>query len=500
MSYGSMQVRDIGGRVRRRVSNGWYAIGLALLTAVAAILRIGMNMRPGFDVDETLYASIAGNLADHGHLAARDEYIAPATTYTSHPPFLFLVEAFWFKLVGPSVVYARLLMALAGVATVLVVGLVMLGWSRSRAASLTAAGFVAVDGWVVFTNRVGWAENLQIPLGLAALWLFWKLVQQRTSRALYVGGFLLGAITIYKFVGVTFLLGGLLYLLIERFTFRQVLRFLVGFATLLGAYAIGMSFWVGKQFWADNYHQFLRATGQVQSRGAVTKGSDIVSGLLANYSIYLVSIGLLAAVGLLLAYRLLLCLLKRSFEPVRRTNSLLFAWTLASYAVFGLGRLTLPHYLILLLIPAICYLVAELGYWLEQNPGSRLRVATAAGLALAVLTGGAVAYTGRILLGDDNAVAQTAAWLADDHNASAGDKVIADEFMGNLIRQPYCKITHAQECEQLGGRPRFIVTYTTRTQKLPVSQALDRLLAIGVPVKKFTGFKETIVIYRLPPA
>ncbi|HSX00954.1 MAG TPA: glycosyltransferase family 39 protein, partial [Candidatus Saccharimonas sp.] len=438
----------------------------------------------------------------------------------------FLVEAGWFRLVGSGMTQARLLSAVAGVATVIVVAW-LLRRLVGQGAGLLAAAFVAFDGWLVFTNRVGWAENVQVPLGLIALWGFWRLSTRPTWARLYAAGLVLGAITVYKLVGVTFLLGGLLYLWLERYRLRQFLTVLAGAATMGVAFVLGMSVWAGKQFISDNYHQLLRATGIVKSRGAVQGTSSAVGPLVHQYSIYLASVGLLALVGGLLLWRCWQVLIEtvrtvrlsskpqswfgyvplawrslrnEGFEPVRRANSLLFAWALASYAVFGLGHLWLPHYLILILVPAACYLAAELQLWLRQRSWGKLRKVMVTALTLLVIAGGLVSYAERIVVHPDNAVGQTLAWMADAQNAPPDAKVITEEFIGNQIGQPYCKITHAQECEQAAGRPDFIITYETTTEKLPTSQALTRLLGYGTVVAEFTGFKETIRIYKIRPA
>lgn len=482
-------------------SRHWYGLVLGVIAAAGAAMRIGFNTRPGYDVDESLYAAIAARLAETGQLQAKAEYIGQAVPYTSHPPVLFWVEAGWFKLAGSGIVQARLLSAVAGVATILVAAW-LLRRLVGKEAGLLAAVFVAFDGWLIFTNRVGWAENVQIPLGLAALWVFWWLCRQPANWArLFAGGLVLGAITAYKLVGVTFLLGGLLYLLIERYRFRQCLAVVGGAVSVVGAYAFGMWLWVGNQFLSDNYHQFQRATGIVKSRGTVqTGGSSIGLFVGGPYSIYLASIALLGLIGLLLGVRVLQCLRHRSLGPAREANSLLFAWAFVSFVLFGLGPLRLPHYLIMVIAPGVCYLAAELVRWFERKPQAKARVRMAMALVLLVVVGGVVSYAGRIILRSDNAVGDTLAWMADEHNAPRDAKVIADEFIGNQLGQPYCKVTHAQLCEQRAGRPRFIIAYETTTQKLPESQALTRMLGYGTVVAEFTGFKEHIRIYQIAPA
>jgi 4-amino-4-deoxy-L-arabinose transferase-like glycosyltransferase len=477
--------------------NIWFGLALTGLLVVAAGLRFWRSERPGYDVDESLYARIAANLADEGFLGAKPEYIGDPQTYTSHPPFLFVVEAGWFKLVGgSSVIDARHLAAAAGVLTVLLVGVLFrpyLGYW-----SLLAAGLLAMDGWLVFTNRVGWAENLQIPLGMVLLMWFTRLVDESLSaKTLAAGGVALGFIVVYKQVGVCFLAAGLLYMLMMRSRLKDYVVVLASAGAVCVTYLIGMYLWAGPVFISDAYHQVLRVLGIEKSRGSVSSFSDVLGALSDNYRIYLSSVMILVVVGLIMIVRLWQCWRQRNWEPAFRADALLFSWTLATYVVFGLARLRLPHYLILLMVPAICYLVAELRHWVQGRDEADWRIGVTVLLASAVVVGGLVGSYGRLVLRNDNAVGKTIEWMA--LNAPPDSQVIADEFLGNQIRQPYCRITRAQACEREGGRPDYIITYTTRTQKLPDSQALDRMLGYGAVITSFKGFKEEIRIYRIAP-
>jgi 4-amino-4-deoxy-L-arabinose transferase-like glycosyltransferase len=503
----------------------WSVLGLMALIAV--VQRFAFPGRPGFDVDELLYSNIAANWALHGFMGPTPEYIGHPTIYTSHPPFLFLVEGLWFKLVGTGILHARQLTSLAGIVT-MIIGAV---WVRRRLGNwpaLLVAAMLGLDGWVIFTNRVAWAENVQIPLGMLALMGFSSLMKRPSMRRLLLAGMLLGSIMAYKTVGVIFPLAGLLYLLIERqqlpvrdttvrgqrwaawrlmrkligSRFRYATAFVAGWVAVMAAYLLGMWVWAGQQFVTDTYHQFLRATGQVKSRGTVTSSGQILETLRNNYSIYLVSVLVLGLAGLIIGLRVLQCLLKRNLEPVRRADSLLFAWATGAFFVFGVQRLTLPHYLILIMVPAFCYLTAEAKAWVDRDERSRVRPKVVATLALVVILGGFVATIGRVVVRNDNAVRSTLTWMdtqAPRSQPGQPVRVVADEFIGvNLKHQSYCKITHYQECEQKGGRPDYIIAYTTTTQKLPASQALDRTIRdYCQPVAIFTGFKEKIIVYQV---
>lgn len=519
----------------------FYWLFLLAILALSALLRFWDNDRPGFDVDELVYADIATNQAEKGQLFATPEYIGVAVPYSSHPPFLFLVEAAWFKLFGAGIIQARTLAAFGGVLIVLLATLFtrrLIGnWS------LLVGLVLATDGWTVFTNRVGWAENFQIPLGIAALWFFWYVTKRPGMWRYFAGGLAVSAVFIYKTVGVVFLLGAVLYMVIQGTKFRYFLAVAASALLAVAAYAYGMYLWAGQKFIDDSYHQWLRVTGQVESRGAAKNSTDIVGLLLGQYKIYLASLAVLGLVGMIIFWRSLQCLklatvwawralcgigalllflwrnkslgfwryrqivgskqcywFRDVFEPTRRAHPLLFGWTACTFLVFGVQRLTLPHYLILLLVPAICYLAAEASVWVKK-PHRQMwfeaRTGGAVVVALIVAGCGLYATHQRMVVQQDNAVGQTLDWL--EQNAKPDDRVIADEFIGLSINQPYCKVTHVKLCEDLGGRPAYIIAYTTTTQKLPVSEALDRLIADSDPVATFTGFKEKIIIYKVKP-
>jgi hypothetical protein len=175
-------------------------------------------------------------------------------------------------------------------------------------------------------------------------------------------------------------------------------------------------------------------------------------------------------------------------------HGLVWCWTICTYGVFLVGRLKLPHYLILLIVPAVCYIAAELNYWIARPVKQRWRQMVAIGLTVAVVASGLWSGTVRYVVNRDNAVKAAITWM--NQQVPLDRLVLTDEFIGQWIKQPYCRIRHATRCVQAGDTPDYVITYATRTQKPPTDPALTSLIANSTIVASFEGYKEVVIIYR----
>jgi 4-amino-4-deoxy-L-arabinose transferase-like glycosyltransferase len=511
-----MSVGRIQYSVAQRFAR-WYWPAVVVIAAAAVILRFWDSERPGYDVDESVYERIAANFARRGVIAEKGEYAGTVDQlYTSHPPFPFMLLGGWFRLIGtPGLVQARWLAAGASVATIVLIAMFLrkpLGnWA------LLASGLIAVDGWITFTNRVGWLENYQFPLGIAALWYYRHASESRSRKRLFVAGLLLGGVLVFKHVGVYFMVAAIIHRMITtrwqpstRRPYRAwawaaarglVSPLIIGPLVVALAYVAGMIAWAGPEYRAATQNQILRLVGLRKSPGAIKSTSDIIQPLLHQYGIYAATVVMLALTGLLIVGRLVQAARHRSLEPLRRADALLLSWALAGYLVFGLAGLKFPHYLFMIMLPAYCYLIAELWQWVQERgrhgaaPLVRSRLVVTACLCVVLALSGLYATYARVIARNDNAVGQTILWF--QRNAAQGDRVIADEFIGQQIPQPYCGIKHVGTCLSK-GQPRYVVAYTTTTQKLPDDGKLKSLINRGIVVVRFTGFKERIIVYRIP--
>jgi 4-amino-4-deoxy-L-arabinose transferase-like glycosyltransferase len=547
----------------------WWTL-LGAIVAVAVFVRLYPNaLVPGWDVDESTYEKNAENFARGLGIRLKAEYIqAKAPLYTSHPPFGFIIEGWWFKLFGSGITQARWLAVTGSIVTIVLLAMLLRrlvgnGWS------LIAALLIATDGWMTFTNRVGWLENVQLVFAAAALWLYWWVSKKRAvsdsgattgswayfkrpaSREwrvaygwLFLAGLALAGVFAYKQVGAYILLAAMIHRVVTRHyrprlprpqgtwarrwlvycwraakaVGRTIPRVLFGPLSLatglvMSAYIAGMTIWAGQEFFQSTLNQIKRALGLVESRGAVKSSSDIITPLVNQYKIYVGMLFVLALAGLMVGWQLMRMvvpggfwrnlwdgrfgrLFRFSLAPLNhpKADTLLFVWTLAAFMVFGGAKLWLPHYVFMVVLPAYCYVVSRLRQW-YWGTTSKLQPWLIGLLSVALVASGLYASYNRLVVHRDNAVYATVRWM--DEHADHHSRVIADEFMGQQIPQPYCKISHAQLCEQKGGgAPDYLILYTTTTQQLPRSAALQRMVDNSDEVFRTSGFKETITIKR----
>lgn len=460
-----------------------------LILVVAALLRFWqLSSRPGYDWDESVYAVIGHNVAVGNGIQAKIEYDTPAEPYLYHPPFYFLLLGLWFRVFGDGMTEARALAATGSLVMLVVLGLWLRRMIGDRWALLTMA-VIAVDGWMVFTNRVGWIENTMMPLGIVGLWLYWKGLQKQ-NLALFAGsGVLLGLVTVYKHVGIYFLVAVMIHWLIVRSHRRMHLALIGAAAATMVAYVAGMFIAYGGSYWEESTVQVRRILGLRESRGAVTSLSDVVKPLLDQYKIFVVTLLLVAIAGIWFMVRVFQVVRRRSLAPIGE-HTLLFAWAAAALLCFVGMQLKLPHYFLMVFVPMFCYLASELE---RSVVFDRVRTVRLAGAVFAVIVVANFAVFGlRFVARSDNAIRQTAEWTRA--NLPSNAKVLTEESIGSAIQQPYCKFGHAHNC---ATTVEYIITYNTHTQQPPDTPTVNNLLKQSTQLARFTGFKEDIKVYRI---
>ncbi|WP_188316823.1 ArnT family glycosyltransferase [Solihabitans fulvus] len=469
-----------------------FLVVLLGVLVVAALLRLwDLSVRPGFDWDEPVYASIGANLADHGLLQAKIEAGMPAEPYLYHPPFYFLLLAAWFRLWGSGIPQARALAAVGAIALVLLVAL-FLRRAAGTLPALLAASVLALDGWMVFTNRVSSIENTMLPLGVATLWLYWTADRRGRTGWFVAAGIALAGVAVYKHVGVYFLGAALLHWLLVRRHHRQHLAMVGAAALTAAAYLAGVSLWFGGAYWRESTVQFDRSVNLQQSRGAINSVSDAVGPLLDQYRVFWLTLLLAGIATALVLTRAVQMVRRRSLAPIRG-RELLFAWAAAAMLFFAALQLRLPQYFVMFVVPTYCYLAAEVGAALDRRastPRPVPRRAVAVGLALLAAWSLTVFWL-RIADRDDNAMGQAAQWV--DQHVPVGAEIITEESVGAAIRQPYCKMYRAGQCT--GAE--YLITYESHTQHLPDDASLGRIIAAADRIAEFSGFKEHITVYRI---
>jgi 4-amino-4-deoxy-L-arabinose transferase-like glycosyltransferase len=477
-------------RLSARVYVGLFA-GTMLLAGVLRFWSIGS--RPGYEWDEPVYTNIAANAVRLGSITIKPEYGVESAPYLFHPPFYFLELGGWFSVTGVGITQARILgavVSLLGLAVLYCLLREIIG-----RLALVAVALVAVDGWLVFTQRVSWIENSLLVLMFLALWFYYRATQRPTIANYVLAGFWLGAATMFKYLGVYVVVATLIDWCIERRDGRKyVVMFLTTAATIAVYVAVMLLIFqdgTRNVFWDDSTVQFKRTVGLHESRGTLSSLRDYVVPLLHRYRVFAGT--MLVALGgiLLLLFRLGQCAWSRSLAPVR-PNSLLFSWALAGLISFGSINLKFPHYFELLLIPLYAYLVAEVARIARHAGTAPWRRQLLAAAAAAVVVLGLCAFGWRIVGQSDNALKDVADYAGAVIPRDA--VVITEETIGTIIPQPYAKMYRAGE---VAGVARYIITYESQTQRIPTYPALRDLLRRSTRVAVFKGFKEKLTVWRI---
>lgn len=468
--------------------------------AVATLMRlVNLATNPADDWDERNYLVIGQNFVETGDVMAKTPYGQEPEIYFYNPVFYFWLLGGWFKLFGTGLLQARWLAAIASLLTLLMLAVLLRGLIGRWA--LLAVGLLAVDGWMVFTNRVGWIENLGFVFAVGGLWLYNRALKEPTTLRFTLAGLALIWATVFKHQFGYFIVAAFVcWIIVRKHFWHHVVMF--GIMILGGAaYVVAMLMWNAEDYWRETGGQILRLLGQKSSRGAVSGLSEVITTMQNQYAIYFGMVVGLAVAGALVAYRsgqiVLRLIRQRSWANAVAAvhgNALLFAWAFSAYFCFGVTlKVRLPHYIFLVIVPAYCYLASEIKQYVEgaRRPGARRVVAVAALVGMIGASGFYATYQ-RMVVDDRNTFGGSIAWI--NQNVPAGALVITEEPIGNNIRQPYCKMDRAASCEKAAS---YIVVYTTTTFKPPDSPAINRMISEGSEVARFEDFKALVRVIKL---
>lgn len=460
------------------------------LVAVAAVLRSWcLATRPGWEWDEGVYAQVSQS----GRVQAKTEYLASPEPYLYHPPFHFWLEGLWFKAFGSGITQAR---SLAVVSSLVMMILLLVLLRRIIGSwALLAVAMISIDSWLVFSERVSWIENTLIPIGVLGLYVYLKSLQRRSLWFFALAGAILGFAVCYKHVGVIFLGAVVIHwFMIRRQKNGHAVLFATAMATV-GIYVSSMLYFYGRTYLSQSFVQFQRSTGEESSRGALDSVGDIVGPLFAQYKIFVATMVLAMVAGVLVVVRTIKIVRSRKIDVVRE-YTLIYAWAASAILFFGVLQLRFPHYFMLALIPLFCYLAVEVRRFVAKQrrhsakPHQARRFVACA--AIVVIALNVLAFYQRFVdPGNDAALRETSIFMTESVPLDA--KVIADESVGAVIPQPYCKMWRGADCP--GAT--YIITYTSATQQLPDDPELEGLIASAAKIYEIEGFKEDIIVYRL---
>jgi Dolichyl-phosphate-mannose-protein mannosyltransferase len=468
------------------------AVVFALL-GVAALLRLwDLHSRPGTEWDEPVYADVARSFA-HGHgIEAKVAWGHVAQPYLFHPPFYFLLLGGWMRLIGSdSIGDARTLAALASLVVLLLVyALVRPRWGRLGAAAATLV--LATDGWLIFTNRIGWIENTMLVLLVGGLLAYDRALRRDSTRLFAAAGLLLASAAAYKHIGVYGLgVVAVHWALVRRRRSGHLVLFAAAGALLAVDLAVMLVAFVRdghNWFLEDSRVQVERLLGHKASRGSIGSWQDALDALVGPYKLFVGTLAIAGTGGVLVLWRTAAGLVRRDLRR-RVADPLLYAWALVAVLFLGALRLKMAHYFVMAEVPLMLYAFAELAAWASTRPLAAARRAVTALLLLALALN-AWTFEERFVQRSDDALGATRAYAQTlPHDAT----FLTEESIGTIVPQPYCKLYEAGGCV---GDVDYIAIYRSQTQRPPSSPTLERLLRYSQPLVRFDGFKERIAIYR----
>ena len=445
--------------------------------------------RPGWQYDEGVYTGVAANLLRHGTVSEHVTYGAAWSPDLYQPPFYFFVLARWFALTGVSIYHARIFGVLCSLAALLLLWRLL---RRLHGAGVAACAMmpIVLDGWLLFVERVSYMENALLLLVVAGMLLYQQALDKPATARFAAAGAVLGFATAFKLTGV-YVIGTVLlcWLITRRHHLRHLALLGCAIATLAGCIGFQIAWFDtgGHNWWVqDTMLQVRRVLGITPSGGTLTSPGAAIHLLLAQYDVFVPSFLIALAAICLAVRRLWRCYRARDWRPVS-DNALLWSWMAAAVVIFGSSSLRFPQYFALILVPSYAWFWTEARHW-------RLRPMLRAALIATACVAGIASFFGRVAAYDDNAFAQVQAYAASQ--IPPGAVVVADEAIGDIISQPYCREQEAAPCV---GVARYAITWDTYLQTTwdLGDPSYREIMAGAVRLRSWSGFNGTVTVWRL---
>jgi 4-amino-4-deoxy-L-arabinose transferase-like glycosyltransferase len=467
-----------------------YVLVFAGLLACGAVLRFwSLSTRPGWQYDEGVYTGVATNLLQHGTINEHITYGAAWAPDLYQPPFYFIILARWFALTGASIYHARILGVLCSLAMLVLLWRLLIRL-HGPATALFAMVPIVSDGWLLYVQRISYMENVLLLLVTLGMLLYQQALDRPAWWRYAVAGGALGFAIAFKYTGVYVLGTVLLSWLIQRRAHRgHLLLLAVAVVTFAGCVLLEIRWFdVGGHDWyiQQTMVQIRRVLGIQSSGGTLTSPTKAMHLLFTEYDVFAPSFLVALAAFATGLRRLWSCYRHRDWSPVQG-NALIFSWMASAIVIFGFSSLRYPQYFALILVPMYAFFWTEARQWDwgRRKLGTLAAVAAVAGLA---------SLYGRVGAYDDNVFAQVQQYAATSIPPNA--VVVADEAVGDLITQPYCREEYAEPC---AGNASYAITWDTYLQTTwELGDAAYRTMMDGaVPVKTWTGFNGTVTVWKL---
>lgn len=466
-------------RQRRRSSAANPLAWAAMLLAAALVRFPALSGKPGWQWDEVVYTEVASNVLHHGIPYERIPLGQPFAADAYQPAAYFWVLAGWFRMAGAGVAQGRVLGVLCSLAAL---SLITAAAHRAygQRAALVAAAALAVDGWLVFAERIGYIENFLLLI-IAAFIVCYE------RRWIVAAGALAGAAFAVKYTGIiapaTFLLAWLI-------TGRDHRRHLAGTGVMAGAFAAVTLVTVATDGWGDweqsTAVQVKRLLGIQSSGGTLTSPAAALHLMAAQYWVFLPSLAVASAGAVILARLLWRCYRARNWQPAR-PDAVFAAWGAAGVLIMAASSLRFPQYFALTLIPL---------YVLAWSRAARMESPLKRAAAAAALLASVASVALRVAVPGDNVLASVRQYAAV--SMPAGAVVVADEQVGDEIGQPYCREQDSAACL---GRASYVITWDTYLQQTQAmgDPSFPAIFASRREVASWAGWNGIVTVWKVTP-
>jgi len=462
-----------------------FALVSIVLIGAAVALRFWHLAAYGWQYDEIVYYQVATTLLHHGGLTERVPFGTTWAPFLYQPPWYPYLLSSWFRITADTITSARILGVICSGLTLLFT------WRLVRrlhgpASALFALAPIAFDGWLLYIQRVSYIENLALALVIAGLLAYAWALDRPSWYRFAIAGIVLAVAGCLKYTGLSAIIAVLLCWLIVRRANR-------GHVVLLAAYAavVGVDQAVLIHLWPHYYlsqsgAQLARVLGLYSSGGTLTSPTELIHLMAAQYKVYAASFAIAVAGFVLAVRRLIHCYRQRRWDSLQ-PQAVLFAWAAASVLVFGFSNLRFPQYFALVLVPLYLLWWTEVWQW---HRSTVLKVA----LAAAAVGAGLMSFATSLTAQTANPMAQVQDYAR--HHIPAGAVVIADEQVGDLLNQPYCREQQANTCLYHASYAITWSTYLQSTQKLG-GGAFNQMFAGARREWSASGFSGTVTVWKL---
>ena len=177
-----------------------FFIALALITLLGAGLRlVKLGEYPGgFGQDEAVDMYDAWSLLTTGAEHHGDRWPLNSRQFGDSPSSLpSYITLPFVALLGPTELAARLPCALLNVAAIPLIGLLLYGLFRSRAAGIMGAALLAVSPWNIYFSRWAVSPGFVTFFQLAGLLLMFRVLTAQTGRIRIYGGAILTGFVLF---------------------------------------------------------------------------------------------------------------------------------------------------------------------------------------------------------------------------------------------------------------------------------------------------------------